>query len=192
MAPRWLFLLPDPLLILREHLPVFDLLLERRTFSTSQVQRCHAAPGHLIFPRLETPLNVDFQPWDNITSLGCAVEFPLSWAEGGSTPSSCLYDLTLVPNTSASGQILLWCLLWNLHFSLHLPVYLIFVIWGLNQCLYPLIHAFQKLFICIPSQEGFPRGSIDFLIFFFNFNAWLKDSMSVQMCRETENFLLLS
>ena len=111
-------------------------------------------------------LNVDFQPWDNITSLGCAVEFRLSWGEGGSTPSSFLYDLTLVPNTSASSQILLWCLLWNLHFSLHLPMYLIFAIWGLNQSLYPLIHAFQKLFICIPSQEGFPRGSINFLIFF--------------------------
>lgn len=119
---------------------------------------------HLVFPRLETPLNVDFQPWDNITSLGCALEFPLSWSEGGSTSP---FFLSLVPNTSLSGQILLWCLLWNLHFSLHLPVYLIFVIWGLSQILYPVIHAFQKLFICIPSQEGFPRGSIDFLTFFF-------------------------
>lgn len=162
MAPRWLFLLPDPLLIHREHLPIVDLLLERKTFSTSQVPCCHAAPGHLIFPRLETPLNVDFQPWDNITSLGCALEFPLSWAEGGSTFP---FFLSLWPDTCSqyiSEQILLWCLLWNLRFSLHLPMYLIFVIWGLNQSLYPLIHAFQKLFICMPSQEGFPRGSVDF------------------------------
>lgn len=72
-------------------------------------------------------------------------------------------------------------------------MYLIFVIWGLNQSLYPVIRAFQKLFICIPSQEGFPRGSIDFLIFFFlNLSAWLEDLISVQMCREMENFLLLS
>lgn len=104
---KWLqassFFLPDLLLIHREHLPIFDLLLERENvWGFPDTALCRAAPGHPMFLRLGPPVNGDFHLQDNI-SFQCNLESSLlRWRRqhsGSCSPQTLLPD-TFVPTKS--------------------------------------------------------------------------------------------
>lgn len=98
----------DPLLIHREHLPIFDFLWERKNIRCFPDTALCAAPGHLIFLRVGTPVNGDFQLQDSKTGSQCGLEGPLSWGERGSTlvPGLSLYYLTfLLPDQQRQRMI---------------------------------------------------------------------------------------
>ena len=91
----------DPLLTYREHLLVFDPLLERKNMSYfPDTALCHAAPGHQIFVRVVAAVTGDSQLWGSTASSQCGLRFlSLELKEVDTlVPVLSLYELTLAPS----------------------------------------------------------------------------------------------
>lgn len=119
---------PDPLLIHGEHLPIFDLFWETKNIRYfTDTAHCRAAPGHLIFLRVGIPVNGNFQLRDSITSCQCGLEMK---------EVALLFLFQSLPWYFCSHQINKGNLGYptlKFAFQFYLPVYLILIIWGLEQ-----------------------------------------------------------